>query len=70
RKTYDPQGAYVQAWIAEGQRNPPQSALDYFDAVPLSWRLAPSDLYPAPVVGLAEGRQRALAAYESYRSES
>jgi len=67
-KTWDPKGAYLRSWIAEGQRNPPQTALDYFDAVPQSWRMAPSDPYPAPLVGLAEGRQRALAAYESYRS--
>lgn len=67
-KTWDPKGDYVRNWIAEGQRNPPQSALDYFDAMPKSWQMTPGDPYPAPLVGLAEGRKMALAAYEGHRS--
>ena len=54
---------YVRRWIAEGQINPPETALDYYRAVPLAWNLSPADPYPAPVIGLKEGRARALAAY-------
>ena len=61
---FDPEGAYARAWIAEGQARPSASALSYFDAVPRSWGLSPDDPYPAPLIGLAEGRRRALAAYE------
>ena len=61
---FDPEGAYPRAWIAEGQRAPPASALAYFDAIPRAWGMAPTDRYPMrPVVGLEEGRAAALAAY-------
>ncbi|GHF68011.1 cryptochrome/photolyase family protein [Seohaeicola zhoushanensis] len=65
---FDPRGLYARAWIAEGQSMPPATALEYFDAVPRSWRLSPEAAYPAPVVGLAEGRDRALAAYGARES--
>ena len=62
---FDAQRAYRDAWIAEGRRRPSDTALSFFRAVPRSWGLSPDDPYPAPVVGLAEGRARALSAYES-----
>ena len=34
----------------------------YFAAVPRRWALDPARPYPLPVIGLAEGRERALAA--------
>jgi deoxyribodipyrimidine photo-lyase len=61
---FDPKGLYARAWIAEGQANPPQTALDYFAAVPERWGLSPKDRYPGPVVDMATGRQRALEAYQ------
>ncbi len=60
---FDPEGAYARRWIAEGQAHPPATALSYFEAIPPGWGLSPGDPYPAPVVGAAEGRARALAAY-------
>jgi deoxyribodipyrimidine photo-lyase len=62
---FDPKGLYTRRWIAEGQREPPATALAYFDAVPRAWRLSPGLPYPKPVVDAAEGRARALAAYEA-----
>jgi deoxyribodipyrimidine photo-lyase len=62
---FDRQGAYRDAWIAEGRRHPAETALSYFRAVPESWGLSPGDPYPAPVVDLAQGRTRALSAYEN-----
>ena len=35
--------------------------------MPRAWGLDPARAYPLPVVGLAEGRSRALAAYEQAR---
>ncbi|MDZ7709351.1 MAG: deoxyribodipyrimidine photo-lyase [Roseovarius sp.] len=64
-KKFDPEGAYARAWIAEGQAQPTATALSYFDAIPRAWGLSPDDPYPAPLIGLAEGRKRALAAYEA-----
>lgn len=60
---FDPDGAYRRRWIAEGQRNPPDTALSYSRAVPESWGLVPDAPYPGPLVDLAAGRARALAAY-------
>ncbi|MCZ4354034.1 deoxyribodipyrimidine photo-lyase [Roseovarius aestuarii] len=62
-KKFDPDGRYARKWIAEGQQNPSQTTLSYFDAVPLAWGVSASDRYPDPVVGLKEGRTRALDAY-------
>ena len=62
---FDRNGDYTARWIAEGRSNPSETALSYFDAVPESWNLSPSDPYPDPIVGMAEGRQRALDAYEN-----
>ncbi|SMH58216.1 deoxyribodipyrimidine photo-lyase [Maritimibacter sp. HL-12] len=60
---FDPNGDYRRAWIAEGQAGPPATARAFFEAVPRAWGLSPDMSYPAPVVDLAEGRARALAAY-------
>ncbi|WP_425052781.1 cryptochrome/photolyase family protein [Psychromarinibacter sp. S121] len=62
---FDPKGEYRRRWIAEGQENPPETATDYFKAVPESWSLEAARDYPDPVVELDEGRKRALDAYEN-----
>ena len=62
-ETFDPQDTYRQRWIAERSRHPGAEALSYFDAVPRSWQLDPNKPYPRPIVDLAAGRARALAAY-------
>lgn len=65
---FDPKGAYRSVWIAEGQRQPPQTACDFFEAIPRAWQMSASDAYPDPVVPLDEGRRRALSAYENRQS--
>lgn len=65
REKFDPEGSYVTRWIAEGRDQPAEDALSYFAAVPASWELSPHDDYPEPIVSAAEGRARALAAYEA-----
>lgn len=62
---FDRDGNYSRAWIAEGQGNPPDTASAYFDAIPKSWGLSPDDRYPRAIVDPAEGRQRALDAYQN-----
>jgi deoxyribodipyrimidine photo-lyase len=65
---FDPAGEYRDTWLAEGQTDPPATALSFYDAIPRRWALSPSDPRPAPIVGLADGRKRALAAYSTIRS--
>lgn len=60
---FDPDQTYRRRFIAEGTRNPAKPALDFFAAVPRSWHLDPGLPYPKPLIGLAEGRDRALQAY-------
>lgn len=60
---FDPKGIYRRRFIAELSRTPPPDAAAFFDAVPRSWNLDPARPYPARLVDLAEGRDRALAAY-------
>ena len=65
---FDSDEAYIRRWIAECQDDPPDAALSFFDAVPENWGLKPTDPYPQPVVALAAGRERALAAYKTLSS--
>ena len=60
---FDPAAEYRHRFIAELARKPGQLALSYFDAVPQAWGLDPARSYPKPLVDLATGRARALAAY-------
>ncbi|MEJ6395021.1 deoxyribodipyrimidine photo-lyase [Gymnodinialimonas sp. 2305UL16-5] len=63
---FDKDGRYRMRWLAEITSKPPETALSYFDAVPRSWKLSADMGYPsAPIVGAADGRKRALEAYEN-----
>jgi deoxyribodipyrimidine photo-lyase len=62
---FDKQREYTGRWIAERKSNPHPDALAFFDAIPRSWGLAASGTYPNPIVTPAEGRARALQAYEN-----
>lgn len=60
---FDADARYRHRWIAELSATPPADAQRFFDAVPRRWHLDPRAKYPATVVELAAGRERALAAY-------
>ncbi len=60
---FDGDAVYRKRFIAELSRQAGPEALAFFDAVPRSWNLTPSQRYPMPLVDLSEGRERALAAY-------
>ncbi|MCF2904159.1 DNA photolyase family protein [Octadecabacter sp. CECT 8868] len=62
---FDPKGGYAACWIAEGQKNPSETSLSYYQAIPQGWGMTKDDPYPEPVVDLAEGRARALSAYQA-----
>ncbi|RYH10274.1 deoxyribodipyrimidine photo-lyase [Tropicimonas sp. IMCC6043] len=66
---FDPKGHYRRRWLAEGQSQPPVTALDFFDAAPRAWGLAPGDARPDPVVALDRGRSAAQAAWARFRDE-
>ncbi len=61
---FDRDGHYRNRFLAEGRTAPHEDALAFFDAVPKSWDLSPHTPYPQPVIGLGQGRARALEAYE------
>ncbi len=60
---FDPGAVYRRRFIAELSPDPGPAALGFFAAAPRSWNLDPKRPYPAPMIDLAEGRRRALAAY-------
>ena len=60
---FDPKAAYRHRFIAELAPDAGEDALGYFDAVPRAWGLRADAPYAARMVGLAKGRERALAAY-------
>ena len=60
---FDARRLYRHRFLAELSATPGPEALAYFAAVPRSWGLRVGAAYPAPVIDLADGRARALAAY-------
>jgi deoxyribodipyrimidine photo-lyase len=60
---FDPKSIYRRRYIAELTRTPGPEATGFFEAAPRSWQLDRTRPYPKPLVDLAEGRARALAAY-------
>ncbi|OIQ30226.1 MAG: deoxyribodipyrimidine photolyase [Alphaproteobacteria bacterium MedPE-SWcel] len=68
RDKFDRSGHYVRKWLAEGQSDPPQSALDYFAAIPPDWGLSPTAPRAAALIDLKAGRERALLAYQAHKA--
>ncbi len=62
---FDPEGTYIRRWIAELSNSPPQSAQNFFDAVPKHWKLNSGMSYGKAIVTMSEGRARALEAYKN-----
>ena len=65
---FDPKGDYRRRFVAELSQDPGRDAMDWFRAVPRSWGLDPAAPYPAPVIDLADGRARALAAFAARKA--
>lgn len=62
---FDADGAYRHRFVAEIAPEAGPDARAFFTAVPRSWGLFPGQPYPAPLIDLALGRARALAAYDA-----
>lgn len=63
---FDSDGAYIARWVPELAKLPVPARFAPWTQPQLAARLAP-DYPPQPIVGLAEGRDRALAAYRAMR---
>ena len=61
---FDRDRSYRSAWIAEGQSAPPETAKQYFQAIPKSWNIG-AQAYPKPIVSAKEGREIALHTYKN-----
>lgn len=62
---FDAEQIYIQRFVAELTPTPGSDALAFFEACPRAWEISWNDPYPSAIVGLSEGRQRALDAYET-----
>ncbi len=60
---FDGDGRYRRRFLSEMSKTPGEEAMRFFEAVPRSWKLDPGQAYPGPIIDLADGRARALAAY-------
>ncbi|MEM9198570.1 MAG: FAD-binding domain-containing protein, partial [Pseudomonadota bacterium] len=64
---FDPNGAYRRRFLAGFDGSTDPDAMAFFEAAPRSWGLRPDSPYPqTPIVGLADGRARALEAYQAH----
>ena len=69
-KKFDPQGAYVKAWVPELSKLPHTRIHEPWKAsekVQEKARIKIGETYPEPIVDLADGRRRALEAYEAVK---
>ena len=62
---FDPNSIYIHRWIAELSNSPPQSAQNFFDAIPKHWKLSSDMGYGEAIVTMSAGRVRALEAYQN-----
>ena len=62
---FDPKAEYRERFVAELSDEPGREALDFFEAAPRAWALDPEAPYPERIVGLKEGRARALEALKA-----
>ena len=70
-KKFDPDGSYVKKWVPELKNLPIRYIHEPWEAdeVTLSNAdIALGDSYPAPIVAHAEGRKRALAAFDAFKN--
>jgi len=63
---FDADGAYRREYLAGFQDAQDPKALSFFDAIPKAWNLSVAEPYPEQLIDLADGRNRALAAYKSH----
>jgi deoxyribodipyrimidine photo-lyase len=66
---FDPDGTYVKRWVPEVARVPVAVIHQPWQLSPMDRRLLCPD-YPPPLIGLDEGRARALAAFEDARTRA
>jgi len=60
---FDRENRYVSRWLDADS----EDAQNFFAAIPRSWEMSGDDARPDPVIGLKEGRERALAAYKDMK---
>ena len=60
---FDKGDRYTSRWLDADS----EDAQAFFEAIPRAWDMQPGGKRPKPLIGLKEGRERALAAYKAMR---
>ena len=64
---FDAEGAYRRRFLLGWNGSDHADAKAFFDAVPQKWQLRPSAPLPERRIGLSDGREAALTAYQNFR---
>ncbi|MCP4818049.1 MAG: deoxyribodipyrimidine photo-lyase [Shimia sp.] len=66
---FDPEGRYLARWLPDALGTASETAKQFYEAIPKSWGSSSTDDEPRELVALADGRARALAAYETFKTQ-
>ncbi|GAA6178817.1 DNA photolyase PhrA [Shimia sp. NS0008-38b] len=66
---FDPNRQYRNTWLGDGPTQGSDTARQFFQAVPRSWLSEFETPQTTPIVPLMDGRRRALAAYETFKTQ-
>ncbi|MBO9472227.1 deoxyribodipyrimidine photo-lyase [Shimia sp. R10_1] len=66
---FDPEKTYRRRWFSHKDGEGSATAQTFFQAMPVSWEASFTRPQMQPIVSLPEGRARALAAYEAFKTQ-
>lgn len=66
---FDPKGIYRRRWLSDAADQGSDTARQFFAAMPQSWAAAFETPQRTAIVSLADGRAKALAAYEAFKAQ-
>lgn len=66
---FDREGRYLARWLPDALGTSSHTASQFYEAIPVHWGPSLKSDAPRELVSLSEGRAKALAAYDSFKSQ-